>query len=90
MVVIEGPHIGKFVRQIYYFYKGSKQDENAQFIAAVVDRSGQFEKVSDEILNLDRNEVELVQETPQERKYINGILKDIRDSKRTSRPEVRP
>ncbi|KAJ3735502.1 hypothetical protein DFJ43DRAFT_1151198 [Lentinula guzmanii] len=89
MVVIEGPHIGKFVRQVYHFFQGVKEDKNAKFIVMVMDRSTQVERPLDEILELDRNEVELVEERAHERRYMNGILKDIRDSWRVCAPEVR-
>ncbi|KAF5340159.1 hypothetical protein D9757_014986 [Collybiopsis confluens] len=82
MVVIEGPHTGKFVR--------SKTLKNAKFIALVVDRSSEsLERASEEILELDRDEVELVEERAHERRYMNGVLKDIRDRWRVSKPEIR-
>jgi hypothetical protein len=91
MVVIEGPHTGKFVRQIYHFFRGAKADENAVFIVLVMDRSGPYEQVlrPDEYLELECDEVELVQETGAERRMINQMLKDLRDSWRTTPPEVR-
>lgn len=89
MVVIEGPHTGKFVRQIYHFFQGSQAEENDRFIVMVTDRSEIVEQATIEYLELERGEVELVQETADERKYMNTILKDIRDSFRTARPEVR-
>lgn len=89
MVVIEGPHIGKYVRQMYHFFQGSRVEENDKFIVMVTDRSGIIERTSNEYLELDRGEVELVQETADERKYMNSVLKDARDSLRTARPELR-
>jgi hypothetical protein len=89
MVVIEGAHTGKYVRQIYHFFQGGKVEENNKFIVMVVDRSGNIERLSEELLELDRDEVELVQETADERRYMNNILKDTRDSWRTGQPEIR-
>ncbi|KAJ3715636.1 hypothetical protein DFJ43DRAFT_1043491 [Lentinula guzmanii] len=66
MIVIEGPHTGKFVRQLYHFFQMSKAPENAKFIAAMTDRSMDVEFVTREILDLDRDEVELVEESASE------------------------
>lgn len=89
MVVIEGPHTGKFVRQLYHFFIIRQAEENDRFILVVTDRSKDLEEVTDEILELHPDEVELVQESASERKYMNGVLRDMRASWRTSRPEVR-
>ncbi|KAJ3732782.1 hypothetical protein DFJ43DRAFT_1039141 [Lentinula guzmanii] len=76
MVVIEGLHTGKFVRQLYHFFQMSKAPENAKFIAAVTDRSTDVEFVTGEILDLDRDEVELVKESAAERS--KGVHKDVK------------
>lgn len=88
MVVIEGPHAGKYVCQVYHFYQGSKAPGNDKFIAVVTDHCSNVERVTEEYLNLDPNEVELVEETAHEQKYMNQVLKDIRDAFRTSPPAI--
>ncbi|KAJ3792132.1 hypothetical protein GGU11DRAFT_803510 [Lentinula aff. detonsa] len=89
MVVIEGPHTGKFVRQVYHFFQMSKAPGNAKFIAAVTDRSTDVEFVTGEILDLDRDEVELVKESAPERRYMNEVLRDTRYTYRINQPEIR-
>jgi hypothetical protein len=46
--------------------------------------------VTEEILELDRDEVELVQETADERRHINEVLKDIRYTYRTGQQKSVP
>lgn len=84
MVVIEGPHTGKYVCQMYHFFQGSQAEENDRFLVMVTDHSGIVEQATSEYLKLELGEVELVQETADERKYMNTLLKDIRDSYRTA------
>jgi hypothetical protein len=45
MVVIEGPHTGKYVCQVYHFFQGTQAKENDKFITMVTDCSEKAEKV---------------------------------------------
>ncbi|KAJ3720691.1 hypothetical protein C8R42DRAFT_722382 [Lentinula raphanica] len=64
MVVVGGneEHIGKLVRRLYYFFKGSKSDENKWFILAVVNFSGGNEIVTEERIELHPDNLEYVRE----------------------------
>ncbi|KAJ3757304.1 hypothetical protein EV360DRAFT_71239 [Lentinula raphanica] len=65
MVVVGGneEHIGKLVRRLYYFFKGSKSDENKCFILAVVNFSGGNEIVTEERIELHPDNLEYVRES---------------------------
>lgn len=94
MVVIEGPHTGKFVRQLYYYYRGGKVERNVAFIALVTTRTESrgihSENVTTELLQLDHDEVELVEETADKQRSMNVSLKEIRDTYRTYLPQTKP
>ncbi|KAJ3729337.1 hypothetical protein C8R42DRAFT_715640 [Lentinula raphanica] len=65
MVVVGGleEHIGKFVRRIHHFYKGSKTNANKWFKLVVVEFTGEVEVVTDLELELSPDDVEYVRET---------------------------
>ncbi|KAJ3722682.1 hypothetical protein C8R42DRAFT_721038 [Lentinula raphanica] len=69
MVVIGGneEHIGKLVRRLYYFFKGSKSDDNKWFILAVVTFSGGNEIVTEERIELHPDDLEYVRESKEPR-----------------------
>ncbi|KAK7024600.1 hypothetical protein VNI00_016161 [Paramarasmius palmivorus] len=93
MVVARGSeeHIGKLVRRIFHFYKGSKSDDNHWFILAVMDVSTGEETLTAECLELHPRDLEYTEETPEERKRSKELLKDVREvaKRENRRPEIR-
>lgn len=85
MVVIGGceQDIGKYVRQINYFWKGSKAEENLRFVLQVVAFDDEVEYLVDEpFLRASPDDVEYVYESDETRRAGNKMLQDIcRDSK---------
>ncbi|KAJ3964106.1 hypothetical protein EV361DRAFT_980827, partial [Lentinula raphanica] len=66
MVVVNGPeeHIGKLVRRIHHFYKGSKSDSNLWFILGVVNFPSETEEIlTSERIDAHPDQLEKVQET---------------------------
>ncbi|KAJ3725302.1 hypothetical protein C8R42DRAFT_640187 [Lentinula raphanica] len=65
MVVVGGEeeHIGKFVRRIHHFYKGTKSNETKWFKVVVVEFQSEVEVVTGLELELHPNDVEYVRET---------------------------
>ncbi|KAJ3714766.1 hypothetical protein C8R42DRAFT_237617 [Lentinula raphanica] len=92
MVIVNGPeeHVGKLVRRIHHFYKGSKHDENLWFILGVV----QFSSETGEFLTSERidghpDELEKVQESRDVHRKSGYVMAAARDEFRYQRPEVR-
>ncbi|KAJ3714955.1 hypothetical protein C8R42DRAFT_725898 [Lentinula raphanica] len=91
MVVVGGKDedIGKLVRQLHYFFKGSKSDANKWFILAVVHFSAGEEIVTEEKLELHPNDVEYVRESKEIRKKSRQMLAIQRELLAHSNPEIR-
>ncbi|KAJ3964882.1 hypothetical protein EV361DRAFT_955536 [Lentinula raphanica] len=92
MVVVGGneEHIGKLVRRLYYFFKGSKSDENKWFILAVVNFSGGNELVTEERLELHPDDLEYVRESKEVRRKSTEMLAIQRQLLSHASPEIRP
>ncbi|KAJ3963980.1 hypothetical protein EV361DRAFT_981808, partial [Lentinula raphanica] len=93
MVVVNGPeeHIGKLVRRIHHFYKGSKSDNNLWFILGVVSfRSETEEILTSERIDAHPDQLEKVQETQTIRKQSNVLMAAARDRYRFEAPDVQP
>ncbi|KAF9064251.1 hypothetical protein BDP27DRAFT_1367314 [Rhodocollybia butyracea] len=71
-------HIGKLVRRIHHFYNMEKNDENHWLIVQRVDRSGSKESTVFEFLEFHPNDLEYVNETPEERKWSTSLLDSTR------------
>ncbi|KAJ3979051.1 hypothetical protein F5890DRAFT_1559268 [Lentinula detonsa] len=92
MVVIGGvqEHIGKLVRRIHHFFKGSKSNANKWFKLVVVEFSGEVERVTDLELELLPNDVEYVRESDEVRRSSTLMLAERRQHLSHSAPEIRP
>ncbi|KAJ3709489.1 hypothetical protein C8R42DRAFT_641630 [Lentinula raphanica] len=90
MVVIGGvqEHIGKLVRRIHHFFKGSKTDANKWFKLVVVEFSGEAERVTDLELELSPNDVEFVRESDKVRRASTLLLAERRQFLSHSAPEI--
>ncbi|KAJ3831546.1 hypothetical protein F5878DRAFT_667442 [Lentinula raphanica] len=93
MVIVKGSdeNIGKLVRRIHHFYKGSKLDRNLWFTLGVV----QFLAETGETLTSERieshpDDLEKVQESMEVRKRSALVMAAARDEFRFQGPEVRP
>ncbi|KAJ3713042.1 hypothetical protein C8R42DRAFT_727377 [Lentinula raphanica] len=91
MVVIGGfeEHIGKFVRRLYYFYKGSMEDDSKWFRLVVVYFSDGEEIITDEEIELHPGNVEYVRETSDMRRKSTEQLAERRQFLAHSAPELR-
>ncbi|KAL0568566.1 hypothetical protein V5O48_013418 [Marasmius crinis-equi] len=91
MVVTGGreQHIGKFVRRIFYFYNEQKTQESRWFILGVVDRSGRSDRLTKEYLELPPTDVDIVEESKEDRETGNRLFEDVRYSAKVGNPETR-
>ncbi|KAL0564329.1 hypothetical protein V5O48_017720 [Marasmius crinis-equi] len=91
MVVTGGceQHIGKFVRRIFYFYNEQKTQESRWFILGVVDRSGHDDRLTKEYLELPPTDVDIVEESKDDRDAGNRLFEDVRYSAKIGNPETR-
>ncbi|KAL0571485.1 hypothetical protein V5O48_010473, partial [Marasmius crinis-equi] len=91
MVVTGGreQHIGKFVRRIFYFYNEQKTQENRWFILGIVDRSGRYDQLTKEYLELPPTDVDIVEESKEDRDAGNRLFEDVRHSAKVGHPETR-
>ncbi|KAK7060851.1 hypothetical protein VNI00_000584 [Paramarasmius palmivorus] len=93
MVVARGQdeHIGKLVRRIFHFYKGSQTEENHWLILGVVDMSTGEERLTSERLEVHPRDLEYVEETIDERRRSKKLFKDVREEAKSQyrRAEIR-
>ncbi|KAL0564883.1 transcription elongation factor spt5, partial [Marasmius crinis-equi] len=91
MVVTSGcdQHIGKFVRCIYYFYNEQRTQESRWFILGVVDHSGRDDRLTKEYLELPPTDMDLVEESKEDREAGNRLFEDIRYSAKVGNPAIR-
>ncbi|KAL0562445.1 hypothetical protein V5O48_019642, partial [Marasmius crinis-equi] len=80
-------HIGKFVRHIFYFYNEQKKQEKRWFILGVIDRSGRDDKLTKEYLELPPTDVDIVEESKEDREIGNRLFEDVRYSAKIGNPE---
>ncbi|KAJ3817830.1 hypothetical protein F5880DRAFT_1511457 [Lentinula raphanica] len=92
MVIVKGPeeHIGKLVRRIHHFYKGTKSEDTLWFVLGVVE----FLPETGEILTSERlenhpDDLEKVQESRDVRQRSAHVMAAARDEFRFSSPEIR-
>ncbi|KAJ3833058.1 hypothetical protein F5878DRAFT_665993 [Lentinula raphanica] len=92
MVVVGGleEHIGKFVRRVHHFYKGSKTNANKWFKLVVVEFTGEVEVVTGLELELSPDDVEYVRESEQVRRNSTQLLAELRQFRGHAAPEIRP
>ncbi|KAE9389831.1 hypothetical protein BT96DRAFT_1002877 [Gymnopus androsaceus JB14] len=84
------PHIGKLVRQIHHFYKNKRTEKNHLLLLTMVECPGLAEEIGHECLEMHPNDLEFVKETPAERKFSKGLLRDLRKEYSYSPVETRP
>ncbi|KAL0071689.1 hypothetical protein AAF712_001546 [Marasmius tenuissimus] len=91
MVVTGGDeqHRGKFARRIFYFYNQIKSDDARWFIVGVVDRTGRYDRLTDELLELSPADLEIVEESKEDRDAGNGLFEDVRYTAKVGKPEIR-
>uniref|UniRef100_A0A0W0G0T7 Uncharacterized protein n=1 Tax=Moniliophthora roreri TaxID=221103 RepID=A0A0W0G0T7_MONRR len=90
MVVVrsEEQHIGKFVRRIYHFYKGTKSKENDWFILGVVEVSDGIERLTSERLELHPDDLEYTKETEEECRASKALFKEVREEAKKGRQDA--
>ncbi|KAJ8091090.1 hypothetical protein PM082_024707 [Marasmius tenuissimus] len=82
-------HVGKFVRRIFYFYNQTKSDNSRWFIVGVVDRTGQEDCLTGELLELPPTDLEIVEESKDDRDAGNALFESIRYAAKVGKLEVR-
>ncbi|KAJ3717724.1 hypothetical protein C8R42DRAFT_741101 [Lentinula raphanica] len=91
MVIVKGPeeNIGKLVRRVHHFYKGSQRDENLWFILGVVQfLSETGESLTSERIDGHPDDLEKVQESRDIHRKSGFVMAAARDEFRFQRPEI--
>ncbi|KAE9385263.1 hypothetical protein BT96DRAFT_1007226 [Gymnopus androsaceus JB14] len=83
-------HIGKLVCQIHHFYKNERTKKNHLLLLTMVEHPGLAEEIGHECLEMHPDDLKFVKETPAERKFSKGLLRDLRMEFSYSPVETRP
>ncbi|KAK1234555.1 hypothetical protein PQX77_002239 [Marasmius sp. AFHP31] len=90
MVVTAGDeHVGKFVRRIFYFYNQTRSEDSQWFIVGVVDRTGRQDRLTGELLELPPTDLDVVEESKDDRDAGNELFESVRYAAKVGKPEVR-
>ncbi|KAK1233698.1 hypothetical protein PQX77_003137 [Marasmius sp. AFHP31] len=91
MIVTAGndQHVGKLVRRIFYFYNEVKSDDARWFLVGVVDRTGRTDNLTGELLELPPADLEIVEESKEDREAGNALFEGVRYAAKVGKPEVR-